>query len=212
MSASRGYYSLIQFCPDRSRMETVNVGVVLLCPAMNFVRAKTSKNNTRIKRLLGEASPDYVRINTAKKVIEHRINSDPGSYLSRESLLRLKETRANDFILTELRSMRVTDPEQDIAKLFDELVGEVVRPRQESPVPPALHELFHKPSLRGRVEFDQVVIIPQTNDHLEFPFAFRNGCQNYVKPQPQRCINRQASGYAAAGSLLRISSNLFFCD
>ena len=30
--ATKGYYSAIQYCPDRSRMEAANVGVMLLCP------------------------------------------------------------------------------------------------------------------------------------------------------------------------------------
>lgn len=183
MSASKGYYSLIQFCPDRSRMETVNVGVVLLCPTMRFVRAQTSEDNTRIRRVLGPSSYDRKRVNLAKKVIERRINADPESFLSRESLIKFKETRANDFILTDLRSVRITDPEQDLAKLFDELVDGSVRRRPQTPIPPALEKLFRQPLLRGRVDFDAEVRIPQTEDHFRFPFAFRNGCYNYVKPQ-----------------------------
>ena len=31
MSGRQGYYSLIQFCPDRFRSEAANVGVLVFC-------------------------------------------------------------------------------------------------------------------------------------------------------------------------------------
>ena len=37
---TRGYYSLIQFCPDTCRLEVANVGVVLYCPEVSFLISK----------------------------------------------------------------------------------------------------------------------------------------------------------------------------
>lgn len=40
MNTSKGYYSLVQYCPDRSRMESANLGVVLFCPDLDFLDVK----------------------------------------------------------------------------------------------------------------------------------------------------------------------------
>ena len=37
MNSKRGYYSLIQFCPEPSRAEAVNLGVLLFCPEAGFI-------------------------------------------------------------------------------------------------------------------------------------------------------------------------------
>ena len=55
MNAHRGYYSLIQYCPDLSRLEAVNVGVVLFCPEPRFIEARTSAGNDKPRRLFGGA-------------------------------------------------------------------------------------------------------------------------------------------------------------
>jgi len=40
MSLTKGYYSIIQYCPDPSRLEAVNIGVALFCPELRFLRAR----------------------------------------------------------------------------------------------------------------------------------------------------------------------------
>ena len=50
MTAIRGYYSLIQYCPDRSRLEAANVGVVLFVPDRSFFKARISPNNEHVRR------------------------------------------------------------------------------------------------------------------------------------------------------------------
>lgn len=37
----KGYYSIIQYCPDLSRFEAANVGVLLFCPERAFLKALT---------------------------------------------------------------------------------------------------------------------------------------------------------------------------
>ena len=40
-TVTTGYYSVIQYCPDRSRLEAANVGVLLFVPAGGYLRART---------------------------------------------------------------------------------------------------------------------------------------------------------------------------
>ena len=42
MNATKGYFSLVQYCPDLARQEAANVGVVLFCPDLQFIRARTT--------------------------------------------------------------------------------------------------------------------------------------------------------------------------
>ena len=41
MKPSKGYYSLIQYCPDLGRLEAANVGVLLFCPERGFLKFST---------------------------------------------------------------------------------------------------------------------------------------------------------------------------
>ena len=40
MESAKGYYCLIQYCPDLARLEAANIGVILFCPERGFIRAK----------------------------------------------------------------------------------------------------------------------------------------------------------------------------
>jgi len=137
MSVMRGYYSLIQFCPDLSRLETVNVGVVLLCPDAGFLAARTSANNNRSQRIFGRENVDGPRLNAAKAAIEARLRKDAAALRSLDDLKQFIATRANDLILTPPRSLKVVSPKQDLERLFRELVGgRSLHERREPLVPP----------------------------------------------------------------------------
>ncbi|MGH7140686.1 MAG: DUF3037 domain-containing protein [Pirellulales bacterium] len=43
---ARGFYSVVQYCPDRFRAETVNVGLVLLCVDPHALRVKMTSSVT----------------------------------------------------------------------------------------------------------------------------------------------------------------------
>jgi Protein of unknown function (DUF3037) len=50
------YTRLLQFgsiFPDVSRLESVNVGVLLFCPSPNFIAVRMAKGNQRPARLAG---------------------------------------------------------------------------------------------------------------------------------------------------------------
>lgn len=59
MAAHQGYLCLIQYCLDRARMETVNVGLVIFCPALDLLEVRVTADDDRAARLFG---PDEVRL------------------------------------------------------------------------------------------------------------------------------------------------------
>ena len=42
---ARAFYSVVQYCPDRFRAETVNVGLVLLRPEPHALRVRMTANH-----------------------------------------------------------------------------------------------------------------------------------------------------------------------
>lgn len=183
MSASKGYYSVIQYCPDRSRMEAANVGVMLLCPEIGFVGARTTDGNDRISHFFGRDSFDAQRVNAAKQAIEKRLEVDRESFRTPEDMVRFIDTRGNDILLTSPRPVKVTDPASDLDELFDELVGGRARRQRGQPEIPALDEAFRRPSLKDRVKFNVEVVVPVVELTLKVPYTYRNGVLNLVKPQ-----------------------------
>jgi hypothetical protein len=196
MSAMKGYYSVIQYCPDRSRMEAANIGVLLLCPDLGFVKARTVVGNDRVAKFFGRESFDRTRIKAAKRSIERRVEVDRGSFRTPEDLVRFMDTRGNDILLTPPRPVKVEDPETDLDALFQELVGGRSRHRREEPEIPALDQAFRRPALQARVVFNPLVVVPVVGRALKVPYAFRNGVLNLVKPQRFVSEDKRATGTA----------------
>lgn len=119
----RGYYSLIQYCPDLGRLEVANIGVLLFCPERQFLKAMTTQSNARIIQFFGQKGHDWVRIDAFKKGLEYRLTLENASIKSLEDLHRFIDQRANLLQITSPRSMKVTRPEEDLKALFEELVG-----------------------------------------------------------------------------------------
>ena len=208
MKAQRGYYSLIQFCPDASRMEAINVGVVLFCPARDFLGARTSASNRRAEQLVGRGNLERPALKAAKEAIERRLEVDRESFQDIEDLERFVNTRANWLKLTPARPLKVFDPEHDLERLYLELVGGTSLRQarvQKKELFPALHDAFAKLTSEGRAELDLRVKVPVLERTLEVPYAYRNGCLNLVRPQ--RFPSREATSMDSA-MRLAIEGNL----
>jgi len=182
MKGIKGYYSLIQFCPDLSRLETVNVGVLLFCPEPHFLDCRISKSNRRARRLFDKEPPSARTLNAAKQAITHRLKNDKASFVAREDLERFVDSLGNNLILTRPRSIKVFDPEIDLGNLFIELVGDESPKASQGPVFPKLDAIFHELKAQGRAELNVTVEIPIVELALQVPYVYRNGVTNLVKP------------------------------
>ena len=81
MNPTKGHYSIVQYCPDLARRETVNIGVVLLVPERAFLQTRMVADNDA--KLLGEF----------KKSFSARIEAEHGRISTRESSSRLRPCR-----------------------------------------------------------------------------------------------------------------------
>jgi len=183
MNAKRGYYSLIQFCPDPSRAERVNVGVVLFCPEAEFIAARTAHGNRQAEKLVAREALDRAGLNAAKRAIERRLEVERESFKTLDDLQRFVDTRANVLKLTASRPIKVFDAEQDLDRLYNELVGGRPRRRLPPPVFPKLDDVFRRLERQGRARLDWTVRIPLLERGLRIPYAYRNGVWSLVKPR-----------------------------
>jgi hypothetical protein len=208
------YYSIIQFCPDRGRSEAANVGVLLFCPALAFVGAKTATGNERVSRFFGKNSFDPARLKLIKRAFEQRIRERFEWPEGLADLEHLIASRANDLQLTAARSMKTANPEADLDGLFRELVEER-RSSRERALPVAFARLrtaLRAPGLKERIAFNTKIEVPVLGRELAIPYAYQNGALNLVKPHAFRgaveSVTRQASELAVEGDLLRRHSDL----
>ena len=120
MKPTRGYYCLIQYCPDLSRLEAANIGVVLFCPDLSVLLAKVTENCERVERLFG--ARDWYQHIAARLSIKDRVEVEAPNIKTLADLQHFARTRANQILITEPRPMRVGVTEDDLEQLFRELV------------------------------------------------------------------------------------------
>lgn len=181
MKPIKAYYSLIQYCPDRSRNEAANIGLVLFSPETNLLLSKLSASNDRISRFFGRNNYNPNRINFLKSSIERRLNIEKERLTSLEDFKKFINTRANDLLITNPRSVKVSDPEKQLDELFMDLVGGRSKSKKARKLFPCLDKIF-KNKLKDRMSFDLSINVPFANRTLHIPYAYRNGVRNFIKP------------------------------
>lgn len=184
MTHSKGYYCLIQFCPDLARLEAANIGVLLFCPDKRFIKARTAQGNDRIRRFFGSEGQDWEQLNTLKMLVEERLEVEKENFVTLEDLEQFIATRANEIQITHPRPMVVSDPDQDLQILFDKLIGGRANRAVPKPVKKTLRQIFEKEGLQPRLEKDITVTVKAFHCELIVPFAFHNGRLNLIQPVP----------------------------
>ena len=182
MKPSKGYYSLIQYCPDLGRLEAANVGVLLFCPERHFLKARTSGNNSRIIHFFGSEGHDWVRLNAFKKGLEDRLAVEGGEIRTVEQLERFIAQRANLLQITWPRPMKVTDPENELEELFKELVAGSMHRTSTRTLKRFLGEKLVTAGLERKIRRDIRVTVPVLQKEVEIPFGFQNGRFNLINP------------------------------
>ena len=182
MNSATGYYSLIQFCPDPSRLEAANVGVLLFSPKHCFLEARTASDNQRIRRFFGSEGHDWQRINSFKQGIKERIQIESGTIRTLQDLELFIAKRANRLRITPPRPMSVADPKKDLDQLFRELVGGSLS------LPPTkyskyLAELFTRAGVIRKIRTDlPPIAVPEFNRNVAIPFGFQAARFNLIQP------------------------------
>lgn len=119
---ARGFYSIVQYCPDRFRAEAVNVGLVLLRAAPHTLRVKMTSNYDRVHRLFAISEADMKNLKFSTQGLTSRIEHSVDELSTPEALAAFAASRANDLRLTEPRLAKLGDFDDDFERLFAELV------------------------------------------------------------------------------------------
>lgn len=209
---ARGFYSVVQYCPDRFRAEALNVGLVLLRLEPHAVRVRMTDNFDRARKLFAMAKPEVTNLKLASHGLTSRIEKSVDEFHTYEDLAAFAASRANDLRLTEPRLAKVTDIDADFERLFAELVYCQMTPvttAMASPavlLPSTLQEVFDRLQREKRIWDPKPITVPIFGRELDVPYAYRNGVVNLVKPcvfaSGKRAEN-QAATLAINGDLIQ---------
>lgn len=209
MKAQRGYFGLVQYCPNPSNLEVANLGVLLLCPDSGFLDVMMG-NNDRVKKFFGKDSFNKWALENAKAALIHRLRKDKEKLCDLERLTTFIESRGNDVIISKLRPMRVQkNPNVELKELFDEFFNApkaVSKPRSKI-VFPALDSVFKRLNAEGKADLNVEVKVPKIDITIKAPYAFENGAIHLVKPEKfsvkEQTATNTATSLAVQGDLLQ---------
>jgi hypothetical protein len=207
MKPTKGYYCIVQYCPDLGRLEAANVGVLLFCPERYFLKARTVGSNRRIQQFFGRKGHDWEQIESFKIGIEERLEIENERIHTLEDLEEFIATRANLMQITPPRPMRVVDPQTELDQLFKDLVGGAHRKQRNVSFRQYVAHQFSEAGIEDRLQRDIRVEVPVLKRVVQVPFGFQNGFFNLVRPARFRGSNRisledTACRYAIEGESL----------
>jgi len=182
MNQSIGYFSLLQYVPDPSRLEGANIGVLLFAPGFHFLKAMTSGDNRRITRFFGREGHDWLRINSMKKGIVERLDAETPRIRTLSELEKFIAERANQLRITHPRPMKIRDPDKDLRELFEELVEGKVRGNERQGFKAFLRQRFSEAGIDRKLATDIHVKVPTFGLDVAIPYGYQNGRFNLIKP------------------------------
>lgn len=195
----KGWYSLIQYCPDTSRAEVANVGLVLLCPGAHYLDAKMASGNDSVRRIFRTSGDDLDDINEAKAAFKRRIEAERSRSLTLECFKQFQASRGNDLILTEPRATRVDTPDETLQELFDDLVGgramgDAIHRERGFSARSGVRSLFERDEFEGLIEERVQVPVPNLPRPFRADYKFENGKPNLVTiPSVRRDVDDTVS-------------------
>ena len=192
----KGYFCLVQYCPDLARREVANVGVLLFSPEHGFLEARLVSSNQRVRRFFGDHADHFKHVNAMKEAFTERLRVEKREFSSLEDLTLFVTTRANRIILTSPKAVRVVDPAKDLEALYATLVDEpsvekqiVVPSLVDLPLRQRLDVVLQMPDLAPKIRTSIHVQVPVLKRELKIPFGYQNGRFNLIHP----CSFPQAS-------------------
>ncbi len=181
MTPTKGYYSIVQYCPDPSRGETANIGVVLLVPDRGFFSVRLVKDNSRIRHVFNVSGDELKQLNGFKKSFASRVQSESHQILTPEQLQKFIDTRGNFIQLTVPRFVKVRMCDEVLESLFTDLVGGEKKREARQSFEKSVEELLFKAGLHRFVRQHVSVDLPQAHRRITVPFGFQNGKFNLLE-------------------------------
>lgn len=182
MNPVKGYYSIVQYCPDLARRETVNIGIVLLVPERKFLQTRMVADNDRVKHFFGTMGNDARMLTEFKKSFAARVDAEQNNIGSLESFQKFIDTRGNQIQLTEPAFVKVRECQDAIDQLFDQLVGGKAKPQKRPSFTKSLQQRFEAGNVADLIETNVPISVPILKRETKIPFAFQNGAFHLLQP------------------------------
>jgi len=112
---ARGFYSVVQYVPDRSRAEAVNLGLVLFCQDTCVLRFRFLTDFNRVKSLffVNEANLKF-----SVQSMHARLECLAATIRTIDELITFAASRGNDICITEPRFAKLQNINDDFERLF----------------------------------------------------------------------------------------------
>lgn len=202
--SSRGFFSIVQYCPDLDRGECANVGVVLCVPELGYLGVRMSENNEGPKQRFGATAFDDFQLTAAKAAIEGRLRAEGAAWTEPSQVIDFARREANNLQLTKPRTMLSLSPSEDLAELFYRMVF-VERRTKSRVAKPNLKVLLEERAPEVPWLRDVEVELPRLGA-LKAPYAYRNGALNLIRPESfpmdERVATQRASELAVKSHIL----------
>jgi len=183
----KGFFSLIQFSPDIARCEAINIGVIVVSEEVGFLKMRLTEDFKRVQKLLPLSSQinDAKYLESMKDAFCDLIERNREALLKKGEFERFVRTRPHEIRLTEPKSIKLDDPENDLNDLFSTLVTVTQRHEKKSSevLFPDLDRALRMPGFSGKIQFDVTIDLPITGKCFSAPYSYRNGHVNFIKPQ-----------------------------
>jgi len=200
-----GYYSIIQYCPNRTLMEVASMGILLFCPELNFVGVRTTQQNRRIEKIFGKNVCDENFLQSYKDGLHHHFNKKFSQVVSFDEMQNYLRSFVNDVCFTDIHTTLVVDPERDIDSLYVRIFGaeedtQKHEPKHYHPRQKLLNELRSRRSdILDKIAIPKFVKIPEYDHAIRPVFVFLNEYVNLVVP---RTINLDNAAIQAGFGLV----------
>lgn len=178
MKRQNGYYAIIQYSPVPERLEFLNIGMLLVVGAQNYVGIKFSSGMSRIERLFGKQSKTY--LDAVKASLHFRLSEELSRNTSIEYLSEFSQKRANGIRLSAFMPIAVSDANEELKLLFRELVGEDEPVRREPRIRRKLRDCFLKNGVEHYLQDPDPIDLPEYGIRVDVPFGYQNGCYNLI--------------------------------
>jgi hypothetical protein len=179
---AKGYFSILQFSPDPAHSEAINIGILLSVPELQYLNLKITDSFSRVSKILPQKADDEF-IKTAVKTFKEMLLRQKEKLFVTDELDRFIKTRAHEIRLTPLRTLKVNDPEIELAELFTQLVPvlEIHKNKTTKVVFPDFDKRLRSPEFASKIELDQSVTMPITGKEFFAPYSYVNGRKNLIK-------------------------------
>jgi hypothetical protein len=176
MTDRQAFYSIVQYQPDPSRLESVNIGVVVFCAQTQDLAVRLSSHSRRVTQFFGHHDLRFLQ--KAKKALEEGLKRECPFTL--EGLQTFSHRLSNALRMTDMRSVRIRDIGEGADNLFVRLVEEQVERR--SRVQKILGDRLAAAGVADYIQKTVQVDLKQLGQPLRVPFAYRNGRLNLISP------------------------------